>query len=316
MFQGSAITLAQEGGYFDSDQRSCASAPSPAKETLRQQWSRLLCVFIYLAEEHLTMRLGLGSLVPEGPAQTVRNRLSTMFSSLLPDSAIWDSYYGLFTETKKARVWVQSLRKTGGPNAVDEHILPELEHIDRALSRWRRQHVSLKSCKFSLLSMCMDLEYHYSVMYSFALASYILHNMSAEDLNEQKRASLLQLISRESQASHIMLSMTVNKIGRSRMMRYLPVRCWLFIVAAGLHLLKLVLNASLHSSYAGVVADSNIAVAAAEASLNAAYPPGCLPTPALGDLSLLDFPTGLINPGDPFQWWEIGGFGTMGGPRI
>src|SRR5688572_5932579 len=146
MLLSTAIAMVQEGCYFDYDSLPAGkikTTEASDSEVLRQQWNQLIGVFIYLADEHLTMRLELGSLLPEGPGEAVRNRFSTTFASLLPDSALWESYYDLFAETKKARTLLQSLKKTGWPATSSVDILPELEHIDRSLSRWRRQYLAL-----------------------------------------------------------------------------------------------------------------------------------------------------------------------------
>ena len=228
------------------------------KDALRQQWNQLICVFIYLADEHLAMRLGLNPLLPEGSSEAVRNRFSTTFASLLPDSALWESYYDLHAETRKARTLFQSLKKAGWPTTANVDILPDLEHIERGLSRWRLHHAYLNpSMYFSLrtatspcngelittgesklLSVWLDLEYHYSVMYSFAPANYALHNHPTAEMTEQTAAALSRLDNQASQASHQMLSIVINVLEPSRLMKYLPVRCWLFLVAANLHLLK------------------------------------------------------------------------------
>lgn len=136
MLLSTAIALAHEGCCFDNDLQPASSE----KEASRQQWNQLICVFIYLADEHLAMRQGLRPLLPEGLSEAVQNRFSTTFASLLPDSALWESYYDLYAETRKARTLFQSLKRAGWPTAANVDFLPDLEHIDRALGRWRRQH--------------------------------------------------------------------------------------------------------------------------------------------------------------------------------
>ena len=99
MLLSSAIALAQEACCFDYESHGAAAASSD-HETLRRQWNQLICVFIYLADEHLAIRLGLGPLLPERPSEAVRSRFPTTFASLLPDSAVWEIYYDLCTETQ------------------------------------------------------------------------------------------------------------------------------------------------------------------------------------------------------------------------
>jgi hypothetical protein len=93
-----------------------------------------------------------------------------------------------------------------------------------------------------LLSACLDLEYHYTLMYSFAPASYALQHHAASETSTDERlhskvAALTRLAEKATSASYQMLSIFVN-LGPSNLLRYLPVRCWVFIVAANLHLLK------------------------------------------------------------------------------
>lgn len=81
-------------------------------------------------------------------------------------------------------------------------------------------------------------------MYSFAPASYALQHHTAAEANTDERlgsklAALARLAEQATDASYQMLSIFVS-LGPSNLSRYLPVRCWVFIVAANLHLLKVV----------------------------------------------------------------------------
>ncbi|KAH8665679.1 hypothetical protein BGZ61DRAFT_498781 [Ilyonectria robusta] len=89
-----------------------------------------------------------------------------------------------------------------------------------------------------LLDTCLDLEYHCLVMYSFAPASYVLHSTLPVPLTDGKKDALLNLANKATKASHDMLSILINVLGPLHLTRYLPVRYWLFIVAAVIHLLK------------------------------------------------------------------------------
>ncbi|KAK4150204.1 hypothetical protein C8A00DRAFT_46358 [Chaetomidium leptoderma] len=248
MLLSNAIALAHEGCCFDSlDAQSSGGSPaSSEQEGFRQQWNQLICVFLYLADENVAMRLGLNPLLSQQSTEVVRNRYSTTFASILPNTALWESYYDLSAETRKAGLLLQSL-KQGGLTLANVNLLPELQHIERALGRWRRQHAAcFNSSPAELLRTCLDLEYHYALMYSFAPASYALqhHNSTATsetDKTDQhlalKVAALTRLADQATGASYQMLSIIVN-LGPSNLLRYLPVRCWVFIVAANLHLLK------------------------------------------------------------------------------
>lgn len=169
-------------------------------------------------------------------------------------------------EARKARELLQSLKRAG-PAVSASAILPELEHIERGLSRWRRQHSYIAPSKCSpcvlgcrsyaqhgadghatneqsLLRSCIDLEYQYLVMYSFAPASHVLLNDSEpRDTGERSAHSLrpealCALAARATSASREILNILVGTLEPSKMLKYVPVRFWQFIVAAILHLLK------------------------------------------------------------------------------
>lgn len=90
----------------------------------------------------------------------------------------------------------------------------------------------------------MELEYQYLIMYSFAPASHIvLGDNPPKDPSEKPskgRApdSLLALANRATSASREILNTLVNVLEPSVLLKYVPVRCWQFVVAANLHLLK------------------------------------------------------------------------------
>lgn len=103
----------------------------------------------------------------------------------------------------------------------------------------------------SLLHACVDLEYQYLVMYSFAPASDMMFNdmdqPSGRPARNRTPDALFKLADRATSASREMLNTLVNVLEPSSMLKYVPVRCWLFLVAANLHLLKVSLN-SRHTS--------------------------------------------------------------------
>ncbi|KAK4235086.1 hypothetical protein C8A03DRAFT_18126, partial [Achaetomium macrosporum] len=187
------------------------------KESLRQQWNQLLCVFIYLADENLAMRLGLNPLLPAQSREVVTSRYATTFANILPDTALWEGYDDLTAETRKASLPLQSL-KQGGLTLANVNLLPELEHLERALGRWRRQHGN------------------------FAPASYALQHYNS-NLTDPNVTALARLADRATGASYHMLSVVVD-LAPSHLLRYLPVRCRLCIVAANLHLQKSTLTAN------------------------------------------------------------------------
>ncbi|KAG7291236.1 hypothetical protein NEMBOFW57_001248 [Staphylotrichum longicolle] len=251
MLLSTAIALAHEGCCFEYIDAQGVDGPSDSPQTgpCKQQWNQLICVFLYLADENLAMRLGLNPLLSEQSSEVVRSRYSTTFANILPDTALWEAYYDLSAETRKASLLLHSL-KQGGLTLANPNLLPELEHLERALGRWKRQHAACfnSASESQLLRACLELEYHYSLMYSFAPASYALQHYNnatptpseparRDETNSAKVAALTRLSDQASGASYQMLSIIVN-LGPTNLLRYLPVRCWVFIVAAYLHLLK------------------------------------------------------------------------------
>ena len=96
-------------------------------------------MFIYLADESLATRLGLEPLLPEKSKQIVKDRFATTFAESLPDSHLWESYFELSIETRKGREFLHSL-KSPGASFSDLNLVHHLEHLRRALQRWRRQY--------------------------------------------------------------------------------------------------------------------------------------------------------------------------------
>ena len=96
----------------------------------------------------------------------------------------------------------------------------------------------------SLLRACIDLEYQYLLMYSFAPANHLLQNnnepweLADRSARNRRPEALRALADRAICASRKILATVVDTLEPSKMLKYVPVRCWQFIVAANLHLLK------------------------------------------------------------------------------
>lgn len=140
MLLSNAIALAQESGCFEQVSRESQGAFSP-HETFKHEWNQLISVFIYLADESLSLRLGLDALSPAKSTDAVRARFSSSFASLLPNSVLWESYYELTLEAKKAKDLLQSIKRAG-PAVAASSVLPDLEYIERGLGYWKRRHYS------------------------------------------------------------------------------------------------------------------------------------------------------------------------------
>ncbi|KAM0424161.1 hypothetical protein ACHAPT_010530 [Fusarium lateritium] len=233
-----AIALAHEGCCFENEAHAPSTTPS---EAIRQEWSRLVCVFIYLADESLATRLGLEPLLPEKSRQVVKDRFSATFADSLPDSTLWEGYLELAAEARKGREFLHSLKKPG-VSLPSLNLVPNLEHLRRALSRWRRQyHHHYDSNTF--LGACLDMEFHYITMYCFAPAAQALPSSS-----RTAAGALSEFSDQAAQASCSLLAVVVDVLEPAKLLAYLPVRCWLFIVAASLHLLKATIGNEQHIS--------------------------------------------------------------------
>lgn len=77
------------------------------------------------------------------------------------------------------------------------------------------------------------MEFHYITMYCFAPAAQALPSSSRTAAN-----ALSEFSDQAAQASYSLLAVIVDVLEPGKLIAYLPVRCWLFIVAASLHLLK------------------------------------------------------------------------------
>uniref|UniRef100_A0A0D2YJR7 Uncharacterized protein n=1 Tax=Fusarium oxysporum (strain Fo5176) TaxID=660025 RepID=A0A0D2YJR7_FUSOF len=80
--------------------------------------------------------------------------------------------------------------------------------------------------------------YRSNKMSCCAPAGHVLHNNASMALADDKRKALLVLDEKAAHASRDILSIVTSILRPSHMTRYLPVRCWLFIVSANLHLLR------------------------------------------------------------------------------
>ena len=277
-----AIGLAQDGCFFELDTPSYATpTTSSSDDSLKQQWNQILCVFLYLADEHLATRLGLDALLAEKANDAVRSRFSMTFANNLPDGPLWESYYEMSLEVGKARDLLKSTRYRNFAPGVAK-LLPELQHIDRALNRWERQHSYAKSSRFptkrhkshvsqstnsttadsTLLEACVNIERDYSVMYCFAPAiqasthhGAAKHSTSAKENATGDHLALSAFASKATQASRQILTTVVENLRPVGLVSYLPVRCWLCIVAAYLHLLKV-------SSQRSCIASFNVLIGA------------------------------------------------------
>ncbi|CCT71813.1 related to ARO80-positive transcription regulator of ARO9 and ARO10 [Fusarium fujikuroi IMI 58289] len=237
-----AIALAHEGCCFQNES-SRSKLTSSNLDSIRQEWNSLLCVFIYLADEGLATRLGLEPLLPDRSRQIVKDRFATTFAESLPNSHLWEGYFELSIETRKGRDFLLSLKSRDG-SFSDLDLVPHLERLRRALHRWRRQYYDQDDVN-SLLSACLLIEFYYINLFCFAPAAQAVQTGSTS-LPQETLQALSEFEDQATQASHALLSIVVDFLKPSGLIKYLPVRCWLFIVAASLHLLKATLAKTKH----------------------------------------------------------------------
>ncbi|KAF5532855.1 d-lactate dehydrogenase (cytochrome) [Fusarium mexicanum] len=229
-----AIALAHEGCCFQNESSSSRFTPS-SMDSVRKEWNGLLCVFIYFADEVLATRLGLEPLLPEKSRQIVKDRFATTFTESLPDSHLWEGYFELSIETRKGREFLLSLKSRDG-SFSDLDLVPHLERLRRALQRWKRQYYHQDDIN-SLLNACLVIEFYYISLFCFAPAAQAIQTGSTS-LPQETLQTLSEFEDHATQASHALLSIVVDSLKPLGLIKYLPVRCWLFIVAASLHLLK------------------------------------------------------------------------------
>ncbi|KAK5045632.1 hypothetical protein LTR84_009001 [Exophiala bonariae] len=216
MLLSNAIALAQEGCCFDSEAQAQASSLTDSK-TVSVTWDRTICVFIYLMDEHLALRLGLEPMLPEKFRRLVKDRFSKMFAVALPNTELWESYFELTDEISKARELLQTSKHAGSrPNGPE--LVVELEYVRRRLERWKRQHSYAASDKNSPLNACLTIEYNYALMYSLSPAAY------AADANpdHQQESSSASFRQDAVQAARDMLSLVSSVLEPSGVLRVLP----------------------------------------------------------------------------------------------
>jgi hypothetical protein len=135
MLLANSIALAQESCCFDDDYQVPPSLPelAPGALQMKLEWNRSLCVFIYLADEHLALSLGLEPLLPEKQRQIVKDQFFRVFSSFnREDSEIWERSVELASHLARARELLSNGRGNGS-NWRHEDIVPALGHIQRSL---------------------------------------------------------------------------------------------------------------------------------------------------------------------------------------
>ena len=141
MLLANAIALARESHCLEVETPDPLGSVDDDK-TAKQDWAHVICVFIYLVDEHLALRLDLGPLLSETSRNNVINRASKVFANALPEKEHWESYFELTEEMRKAREYLRHVKQVASrPYNYDQ--IPVLEHTQRRLERWKRQFARL-----------------------------------------------------------------------------------------------------------------------------------------------------------------------------
>ncbi|RGP70109.1 d-lactate dehydrogenase cytochrome [Fusarium sporotrichioides] len=248
MLLSNSIALAHEGSCFQVEQsNSSINASSSKSDSIKQEWNRLVCVFIHLADEGLATRLGLEPLLPEKSRQAVKERFALTFADSIPNGTVWESYFELSIEARKGRELLNSLRSEGTLHP-ESNLINYLDSLRRSLARWKRLYYHASDTNI-LLHACLRIEYYYVSMFCFAPASQAVQSKSQSILDDTLQA-LHEFEDQATQASNALLCIVVDELKPSGLTQFLPVRCWLFIVSACLHLLKSTLTESQHVNQA------------------------------------------------------------------
>lgn len=138
MLLSNAIALAQQGCCFEAEVQESSSSSSQAAN-VRREWNRTLCVFMYITDNHMALRLGLEPMLSEKSRRIVIDRFSRIFSAVLQDSDLWDSYFELTEEMRKVRELLQTSKNTSSGHYRHE-LVAELGYVKRTFDRWKRQN--------------------------------------------------------------------------------------------------------------------------------------------------------------------------------
>lgn len=118
-----------------------------------REWSRLLSVFIHMADEHLAGRLELATQLPERERHVVVERYAQGFSASVSNSALWDNFFDLNLESRRIREGLKITRRINTSTQILE-TLAFLQYTERSLDRWNLQRCANVQGKhlYSLMS--------------------------------------------------------------------------------------------------------------------------------------------------------------------
>lgn len=93
---------------------------------------------------------------------------------------------------------------------------------------------------FSLPTACLALEYYYARVYCFSPAAHVLHSRDryGNDDIDRYQSAFSQFLNEATKASIDILNSIVNVLAPSKVLRYVGVRYWIYVVCACLFVLK------------------------------------------------------------------------------
>src|SRR5688572_27890949 len=137
MLLANAIALAREGCCFETEAPGLLD-PMDDHRIVNRDWARVICVFIYIADENLALRLDIDPMLTETARKNTVDKFSKVFTYSLPEKEHWESYFELTEEIKKVRESLQELKKTAS-KPYNYDMVPALVYTQRRLERWKRQ---------------------------------------------------------------------------------------------------------------------------------------------------------------------------------
>lgn len=164
MLLSTARGLAEEIGCFDeATYTTVASGESAGISSDTIEWNRTLSIFIHLADENLSLRLGYNSV--NGP-QYQHHDFKDFLPQHLAASDFWESTLELADIMAMTRGLLRATQKQMSDSQVNDTVTT-LRRIGRALERWKRRY---------------DFDYSGEYLLSFIVQKWFLTNCSRREI--------------------------------------------------------------------------------------------------------------------------------------
>lgn len=241
-----SISLAEEIGCFE-DPSGRVPAESRTPDSVHLDWPHILCTFLRITDESLSLRLRL-----ESQLRGLRSvEIADCLPSALAADGFWESTTDLATQMGKARDLLRSWRKSqhgAGPSIP----LAAWDSFRRSLDRWKRQRqlnsrgaigswvespILNPDADISLRDACLDIEYYYVRICGLSPAAHMFESATVSH-DSQAMRSLSRFADDATVASIDLLDSVIHNVAPSSFFKYAPAKTWLYIVCAALYLLK------------------------------------------------------------------------------